>query len=88
MNKTSNSEIAENFTFRIIYGAFVLLSIYFFFTGDLSNATINLGIALVFDPFDQKVTWAKRPVYQRAWLIVHLIALFTAAGFLLTGFVL
>lgn len=31
-----------------------------------------LGIALAFDPFDQTITWKARPIWQRAWLVVHL----------------
>ena len=45
----------------------------------------NLGLALAFDPFDQKVTWKERPVFQKRWLIVHLTlfyALFMAGFFL------
>jgi hypothetical protein len=26
----------------------------------------------VFDPFDPKQEWKQRPVWQRAWLIIHL----------------
>jgi hypothetical protein len=25
--------------------------------GDIENATINMGISLIFDPFDQKIKW-------------------------------
>ena len=45
----------------------------------------NLGLALAFDPFNPKVTWKERPVYQKRWLIVHLTvfyALFMASFFL------
>jgi hypothetical protein len=31
-----------------------------------------LGIALAFDPFDQTITWKARPIWQRAWLVIHL----------------
>lgn len=65
---------------RYAYGVFLLLVIYQLVNGDIENATINLGIALIFDPFDQNVTWKDRPLYQRIWLIVH-VAL-TFAGFL------
>jgi hypothetical protein len=33
-----------------------------------------LGIALAFDPFNRELNWAKRPWYQRAWLVIHLVA--------------
>jgi hypothetical protein len=61
---------------RLVYGTFVLLSIYFIAANDLSTAVTNLGIALAFDPFNQKVAWNKRPSYQRIWLISHLIMVF------------
>ncbi len=72
---------------RSMYGAFVLFSIYYLFMGkDLGDAMSNLGIALIFDPFDQKVTWGNRPFYQRAWLIVHAsIVLIMVAYLLIMG---
>jgi hypothetical protein len=58
---------------KFIYFGFLLLGAYFaIFQRDYSNAAINLGIALAFDPFDQKQTWKDRPTWQKAWLIVHL----------------
>ncbi len=78
MNTTDNSQVkASSFKYnRWGYGAFVVLSLYFFFVSkDLGSAVSNFGIALVFDPFDQTVTWNKRPLYQRVWLIAHLIIL-------------
>ena len=72
--------------FRILYGAFVLLGIYFLlFSKDLSQFVINYSIALVFDPFDQKVAWKDRKTWQKAWLIVHTVIALTAAGFLFTS---
>jgi len=57
---------------RAMYGGFVALSIYFLFAHkDLSGVMSNLGLALIFDPFDQKVMWSNRPTYQRVWLLVH-----------------
>jgi len=72
---------------RVMYGAFVLFSIYYLLSGkDLADVMSNLGIALIFDPFDQKVTWSNRPFYQRAWLIVHVsIVLIMVAYLLITG---
>lgn len=62
------------------YIIFVLAGIFFLIKRDFSQAVIFWGLALVFDPFDIKVPFQKRPFYQQAWLIVHLaiaIALFT-----------
>lgn len=57
---------------RILYVGFLLFGIYFLLTKDISSAMSNLGIGLIFDPFDQKVMWQQRPLYQKIWLIVHL----------------
>ena len=40
--------------YRYAHGLFLLLVVYMLLRGDIENATINLGIALIFDPFDQK----------------------------------
>ncbi|ADB38728.1 hypothetical protein [Spirosoma linguale] len=60
---------------RIMYGAFVLLSAYFLATGSYHDAAVNLGIGLIFDPFDQTVRWDNRPRWQRVWLIIHLVVI-------------
>jgi hypothetical protein len=65
--------------YRITYGLFLLLVIYYLSQGDVENATINMGIALIFDPFDATVKWLDRPLYQRVWLLLHLALTF--AGF-------
>lgn len=62
--------------FRFAYGAFVLLGLYFIvFKKDWSSGVAQFGIALVFDPFDREVKWDKRPLYQKIWLITHLVLL-------------
>ena len=85
MSTTDNSQVkTSTFKFnRWGYGAFVLLSLYFLLVSDdLNSAVINFGIALVFDPFDQSVPWKKRPLYQRVWLIVHLVILLGLFGWM------
>ncbi|GAA4406518.1 hypothetical protein GCM10023187_26050 [Nibrella viscosa] len=62
---------------RLVYGGFVILSIYFLLQNDPANALVNLGIALVADPFNPSVSWKDRPFWQRAWLVVHLLVLLT-----------
>jgi hypothetical protein len=72
--KNSSRDHTQAFN-RILYTSFTLLSLYFFFfKGDYGDSASNLAIALIFDPFDTKQTWKERPLYQRAWLIVHLLA--------------
>lgn len=63
---------------KLVYAAFSLLGLFFFIVqGSISEGLIYLGLALVFDPFDQSVTWKARPTYQRAWLIIHLLLALT-----------
>lgn len=61
---------------KYAYGGFVLLGLNMLvFTNAWMVGVSNLGFALIFDPFDQKVSWPDRPRYQRFWLIVHLVLL-------------
>lgn len=71
---------------RIAYLLFILLSLYhILYNENYIDAATNLGIALVFDPFDQNKVWNNRPRWQRIWLLVHLIL---AVGLLVYGFYL
>jgi hypothetical protein len=76
---TKTNETPKDYTIRwnkFAYTAFVLLAIYYvFFKQDISSAVANFGIALAFDPFNMQMKWGQRPVWQRAWLIIHLIIL-------------
>ena len=84
---TQTSETKKDYSvnwYRFLYVAFVLFSAYFLFVSkDLSSAVSNLGIALVFDPFDQKMSWEKRPIWQRAWLLIHLSLVLLGFGFMI-----
>jgi hypothetical protein len=65
---------------RWLYGAFVVLCIYFLIRGNLVDAASNLGIAMIFDPF-APAKWEERKRWQKAWLIIHVslvIGLFAA----------
>jgi H+/Cl- antiporter ClcA len=67
-----------------LYGAFVALGLYFLLANkDISATMSTFGIALVFDPFDQKVMWNNRPAYQQIWLMVHLSIVFGLLGIML-----
>jgi hypothetical protein len=62
----------------------MLLSVYHLVVAhSFSDAMSCLGIALIFDPFDNSVKWGNRPVYQRAWLVVHVILVLILLGFTL-----
>lgn len=70
--------------YRIAYSVFVLLSLYFLLVNkSLSDAVTNGGIALVFDPFDQRVKWSDRRLWQKIWLLCHLALLLAGLGILL-----
>lgn len=77
---THNSHNQTRQVNRYTYLLYLILVAYLFFIGDIEWAITNLGIALVFDPFDAEVKWQNRPFYQKALLIVHLTLTF--AGFL------
>ncbi len=65
---------------RPCYVLFLLAAVVFVFRNDLSQAAVFCGLALVFDPFDVKIPYPQRPFYQRAWLVVHLVASLTLLG--------
>lgn len=67
---------------RFLYGGFVAFTMYYIAVPhDLMTAASNLGIALIFDPFDQTVKWNDRPSWQRSWLIVHALLVFGLFGY-------
>ena len=65
---------------RFLYGAFVVLGFYYLVRQQAGEAFANWGIALAFDPFDDQQPWKERPTWQRAWLVVHLVALLVVVG--------
>lgn len=63
---------------KVGYVLFIVLAIYHLLINkNLIDCAMNLGIALIFDPFDQNVSWNNRPKWQRAWLIVHVLIAFS-----------
>ena len=76
-----NKDLTKGFN-RIGYVLFLLLAAYqALVKKDFIEAASSLGIALVFDPFDQKVTWNERPLWQRVWMMVHLGAAAAILGY-------
>jgi len=68
----------------VLYFSFVMLAFYFLAVNkDLSAAMSNMGLALIFDPFKHDVSWAKRPAYQRIWLILHVTIVFVLLSIML-----
>lgn len=73
---------------KTLYSCFVLIAIYFLLINkDIESAMSNLAIALIFDPFDQTISFAKRPVFQRIWLLVHVLIIFSLLGIILFKFI-
>lgn len=67
--------------YRFLYGGFVLFGLYYaVFSKNFNDAGMMLGIALAFDPFNQSQPFSERPIWQKAWLIVHVILVFTFFG--------
>ncbi len=85
MTTETNSKTAISNFNKPAYAVFVLTGLFFLVKKDFSQATIFLGLALVFDPFDIKVAFNKRPLYQRIWLIVHFVFTLTVMMLLFTS---
>lgn len=68
---------------RIGYLALTITGIILMLINKSPDAGIsNLGIALVFDPFDPKMAFNKRPLWQRIWLIAHVVVLLALFGWM------
>jgi hypothetical protein len=81
---TASSEkrkiFGQNFS-KALYIAFTILGVlYLIFGSDKVHAVSQLGIALIFDPFNQNQPFSQRPLYQKVWLFVHV-------GVVLGGFI-
>ncbi len=72
---TETTPTAKNVN-KPAYVIFVLAGIYFLVVKDFSQASIFWGLALVFDPFNINTPFGKRPMYQQAWLLIHLVITF------------
>ncbi|MBI1343456.1 MAG: hypothetical protein GC171_11035 [Terrimonas sp.] len=85
MTATTTQQKGNKRVNRVLYLSFVALSAYFlFFSRDMGTAMSNLGIALVFDPFDPGVAWKNRPSWQRVVLVLHLVVVFILLGMMLS----
>lgn len=80
---TAKQRFQSNRVNRLCYGLYLVLVAYLLVMGDYNWAVANLGIALVFDPFDASVKWHNRPRYQKVWLLCHLALTFTGFFYLL-----
>lgn len=71
--------MSKNFN-RVAYCIFLAAGLYFCITKDYTNAVIFWGLAPIFDPFDQKISFSKRPLYQRVILILNVVATLTVVA--------
>jgi len=62
---------------RLLYIVFIITAVAFCCSKDYNTAVIFSGIALVFDPFNTQQPFTERPLWQKFWLLVHVIAVFT-----------
>ncbi|WP_194774651.1 hypothetical protein [Pararhodonellum marinum] len=59
---------------RLVYALMILVSlINYFWLKETSQAFVTFMLALAFDPFDPSVKWQDRPLWQKVWLIGHLL---------------
>jgi hypothetical protein len=76
--ESSNVITPSNRINRLLYVAFIIAGIlHVAISRHVSDALMYFGIALCFDPFDQKVKWDDRALYQKIWLCVHLALVLT-----------
>lgn len=76
---------AESYIYAGAYWLCLLLGIWQTLSQGVSEGMSTIGIALIFDPFDASRAWGKKKVWQRMWLIIHLLFTFVLLGFLLSG---
>lgn len=75
----------SSFFNRLAYAIMLTVGLFFFMFKDYSQATIFIGLALIFDPFDQTVSFKNRPFWQKTWLIVQCVCSFIIFGLLISG---
>nr|WP_294947221.1 hypothetical protein [uncultured Mucilaginibacter sp.] len=68
---------------RVACAFLLLAAIVLLILKDWQNGFCMLGISLIVAPFYNRYTPAKRPLWQRNWLIVHLTILFAAMLYLI-----
>lgn len=67
---------------RFAYILYMILVVYLAVKGNYELALTNMGVALVFDPFDVSVKWQDRTGFQKAWLMIHVAILFVGFAYI------
>lgn len=73
METPVKTKIANGKWEKFAYAVFLAAGFYFLIRRDYGNAVIFWGLAPIFDPFNAKIPFGKRPVYQQIWLVVHVL---------------
>jgi asparagine N-glycosylation enzyme membrane subunit Stt3 len=81
----SENQAKSIFFNRMAYVVMLLVGIIFLFLKDWSQGTVFISLALVFNPFDQSITFNQRPLFQKIWLIAHAIAVVVLFSILIFG---
>jgi len=72
-NAIEKNEINAQPLNRRAYGILLLAGLLSIAFKDWTIAVIFTGTALGFDPFNTKQAWSLRPVWQKIWLMIHLM---------------
>jgi len=72
MEKEEKNEKSINPFLKYLYVFFVVIGFVYIYKHQFMDATMYLGLALAFDPFDVNQPWKERPIWQKGWLIIHL----------------
>jgi hypothetical protein len=73
MTQTTKTENGKNYNL-LGYVVFIAAGIYFtFFSSNMSNGPLFLWLAFIFDPFDQKQAFYKRPRWQQIIFYCHVV---------------
>lgn len=84
-NKEISSASSNSVQFnKIGYAGMFISGIILLILKDYSTATVMIALALVFDPFNPEVSFGKRPLWQRLWLISHLVFVLVVFGIEIT----
>jgi len=83
-NSTTSKPAAKNWN-KPGYIIFAALGIFYAIKQDFANACVFWNIAVVFDPFEHSKPLRNRPLYQRVWLVVHVMVGFTLLILLVAG---
>ena len=61
---------------RLAYFGLTLVGAFFAVNRNAGDAVIYWALALAFDPFNAGQSFRTRPLWQKAWLVGHLVLLF------------